>query len=110
MPSPIQIVVTTCENVKDAEKLGSRLVEERLAACATALPGAVSHYRWEGRSERSEECVLLLKTTTEAVAALERRLYELHDYEVPEFVVLPPLYVGAAYGAWVEESVRESNS
>lgn len=105
MPSTLQLVVTTCESLRDAEALGRALVEERLAACATALPGAVSHYVWQGKHERAEECVLLLKTTSAALPSLERRVYELHAYEVPEFVVLPPLYVGGAYAAWVESAV-----
>lgn len=108
MPSPIQLVVTTCNSLADAEALGRRLVEERLAACATSLPGAVSHYVWEGKLERAEECVLLLKTTVQALPSLERRLHELHDYELPEFVVLPPMYVGAAYAEWVENAVARS--
>jgi periplasmic divalent cation tolerance protein len=108
MASPIQLVVTTCETLSDAEELGRRLVEEHLAACATSLPGAISHYVWEGKRERAEECLLLIKTTVEALPALERRLYELHDYEVPEFLVLPPVYVGAAYAEWVESTVARS--
>ena len=105
MPAATYFAFTTCSSAQDAEKLGRQLVEERLAACATALPGAVSQYRWQGTLERAEECVLLLKTTGERLPALEARLLELHPYDTPEFVALQAARVSEAYAAWVAESV-----
>ncbi len=105
MPVTIHLVFTTCRTLDEADALAASLVGERLAACATVLPGAVSHYRWEGKSERTEECMLLLKTTHEALASLERRLLELHPYDCPEFVAVPGTRVNDAYAAWVEASV-----
>ena len=43
---PIRIVLTTTANPDEAARLGRTLVEERLAACATLIPGAQSIYRW----------------------------------------------------------------
>ena len=105
MPAATYFVFTTCSTASAAETLGRRLVEERLAACATALPGATSHYRWQGALERAAECVLLLKTTGDRLPALETRLLELHPYDCPEFVALEASRVSGAYAAWVAESV-----
>ena len=97
----LAIVLTTVP--KDAAPvLASRLVEERLAACVNVQPPMMSTYRWKGRIEREEECQLILKTTTARVDELERRLRELHPYELPEFIVLQPSFAGSSYAAWVE--------
>jgi periplasmic divalent cation tolerance protein len=106
MHPPVYLAFTTCPNRDDAERLGRRLVDERLAACATALPGAVSFYRWKEELERNEEVLLLLKTTGPALAGLEERLIELHPYESPEFIAVLAEAVSETYGAWVAESVE----
>jgi uncharacterized protein involved in tolerance to divalent cations len=74
MHPPIHLVFTTCGSKDDAERLGRRLVEERLAACATLIPGAVSFYTWKSEPRRDEEVLLLLKTTGPHVAIAGGRL------------------------------------
>jgi periplasmic divalent cation tolerance protein len=45
-----------------------------------------------------------MKTTAERVSALRTRLHELHQYEVPEFIVLPVIGGSDRYLSWVRES------
>lgn len=106
MNPPVYLVYTTCADRGQAEALGRMLVTERLAACATAIPGALSIYPWKGKVENAEECLLLLKTLGPILPPLERRLQELHRYECPEFVAVAADHVSADYAAWIEASVR----
>jgi len=101
---PFRLLLSACADVATAEQIASTLVEERLAACVTLLPGARSIYRWQGQLERAEECVLLIKARADAYPALERRLLELHPYEVPELLALPVLAGNPAYLQWLEAS------
>ena len=55
-------VYTTWPTTVEAEPAGRTLVERRLAACVNILPGMISHYRWEGKVERAEEAVMIVKT------------------------------------------------
>jgi len=95
------LIVLTTVPKSAADELASRLVGEHLAACVNVQSPMTSTYRWKGRVEREEECQLVAKTTTSKVAELERRLRELHPYELPEFIVIQPAAVGASYAAWV---------
>jgi periplasmic divalent cation tolerance protein len=104
-PTPIRLVLTTASSPGAASRLARALVDERLAACATLLPGATSIYRWKGQLETADEVVLLIKTTEEQLAALEKRLKELHSYETPEFLVLKVEGGSAEYLAWLQSSV-----
>jgi periplasmic divalent cation tolerance protein len=104
---PIRLVLTTTANPEEAARLGRTLVEERLAACATLIPGAQSIYRWQGEVESSAETLLLLKTGQEQLAALEARLHELHSYQTPEFLVLKVDAASQPYLDWLQESLRQ---
>ncbi len=99
---PCRLLLSACADFGTAEQIATALVEEGLAACVTLLPGARSVYRWQGRLERAEECVLLIKARAADYPALERRLLELHPYTVPELLALPVLAGNPAYLAWLE--------
>jgi periplasmic divalent cation tolerance protein len=98
------IVLTTIGADVDAAGIGMRLVEERLAACVNALPEMESFFRWHGAVERDRERQLLIKTTAERLPDLERRLHEMHPYDLPEFLVLRVAQGSAEYLKWVTSS------
>lgn len=100
-PSPLLVVLVTVPDEGVAESLSKTLVEERLVACAQVLPGLTSHYSWEGQLERSEELLVVLKAPKERLADLERRVRQLHPYEVPQFVALSASHVEEHYARWV---------
>src|ERR1035438_9975832 len=103
---PARIVLTTAANPEDARHLGRTLVEERLAACATLIPAVESIYHWKGAVESANETMLLLKTDTGQLAALEARLHELHSYQTLEFLVLPVESGSAGYLEWMRASLQ----
>ena len=103
-----RIVITTCGNADDAERIARALLERRLVACVNIIPGVRSLYRWQGKVEDDAELILLMKTTAEAVEALEPALAEIHPYDVPELVVLPIEGGAASYLEWVGENVATS--
>ena len=70
-PRPASVVVlTTLGSEDDAVAFVRALLERRLVACGTVLPGARSLYRWEGKLADEREVVVLLKTTPARLAAL----------------------------------------
>lgn len=96
-----RIVLTTESTLDEANKLGRTLVEERLVACATLLPVVQSIYHWNEQIQSAPETMVVLKTSTEQLGALEKRLKELHSYRVPEFLVLPVETGSAEYLQWL---------
>ena len=79
-----RIVLTTESTLEEANKLGRTLVEERLAACATLLPVVQSIYHWKDQIQSAPETMVLLKTSTEKLAALEARLKEIEAKLPPQ--------------------------
>jgi len=97
-----RLVLSTASSPEEAQRIGRTLVEERLAACATLVPGVQSIYPWKGAIESSVETLLLLKTGASQIAALEARLHELHSYETPEFLVIDVDSGSRGYLAWLQ--------
>ena len=100
------IVLTTLGAETDAVAFARVLVDERLAACVNVLPAMTSVYRWKGAIEEDGEQQLVIKTSSDRVAALEARFHELHPYDVPEFLVISVTGGSSAYLGWLGESVR----
>src|SRR5271168_3762097 len=84
-----QIILCTCADREQAERIAHRLVELRLAACVNLFPGVESIYRWQGAVESASECLLLIKTSAGFSHEVQSAIASLHSYEVPEFLVLP---------------------
>jgi periplasmic divalent cation tolerance protein len=101
----LRLVLSTAPDASTASRLARALVEERLAACVTVLPGARSTFRWELAIEEAVEVVLLIKTTAAATPALAARLTELHPYAVPEILAFEPVAGASSYLGWIASSV-----
>ncbi|MDX6769325.1 MAG: divalent-cation tolerance protein CutA [Elusimicrobiota bacterium] len=100
-----RVVLATAPRAK-ADALAKGLVAARLAACASVLPGAVSHYRWEGKVRRDAECLLVIKTRAALFKKLESWVRRHHPYAVPEVLALPVAGGSKPYLAWLAESTR----
>jgi periplasmic divalent cation tolerance protein len=103
------VVLVTCRSRREARRIARTLVEEKLAACVNIAGAPVeSIYRWKGRVETAREILLLVKTSRRHFRALERRIRELHSYDVPEVIALPIAEGSAEYLRWIKDSLRSA--
>src|SRR5687767_1685869 len=86
MPTGALLVLTTLGSADAAKSLVRGLVEDRVIACGTVLPGGESIYRWRGAVTEESEVVVLLKTRVEQWDALRAAVAKRHPYEVPELL------------------------
>ncbi len=101
-----RIVLSTTASQEEARKIAHALVEQKVAACVNIVPSIESVYRWEGKVETAQECLLIIKTIEPACERLQKVMKELHSYDVPECVVLGIQEGSHAYLKWIGESVR----
>jgi periplasmic divalent cation tolerance protein len=99
--TPFLAALTTAPSAEAAKRLVRTLVEQRLVACGTVLPGAASTYWWHGAVTEEDEVVVVLKTTAARWAALTAALPALHPYEVPELIALPIVGGYRPYLEWL---------
>lgn len=86
--------------------LASRLVQEKLAACINVVP-TTSFFRWEDRLSRENERLLVIKTRNSLFVKLEKRIKELHSYEIPEIIALAVVAGSKNYLDWVADNSLE---
>ena len=104
MSDKIVIYITT-GTYEEAQKISTRLLEERKVACATIVPEVHSHYWWNGSIETGKESLLILKTKSSTFPLIVDIVKELHSYEVPEIIALPIIAVNERYSAWIDNEV-----
>ena len=102
----VLLCLSTAPDLATARMLADALVGERLATCVNLLPGLQSVYRWQGQVERSDEILLLIKTTRTCLPALQARIVALHPYELPEVLAVESVGGLPAYLDWVASETR----
>jgi periplasmic divalent cation tolerance protein len=100
------VVLTTLPVTAEPADFGRALVHEHLAACVTIVGEVLAVYRWQGEVCEDREWQLLVKTSRDRLEELERRVRQLHPFEVPEFIVLTVAHGSAPYLSWVRDSTR----
>ena len=85
----VSVIYSTIDKIQDARRIAHTLVEEQLVVCVNIIPKIESIYRWKGKIENDEECVLIAKTTDKNVKKTMKRIKALHTYELPDIIVLP---------------------
>jgi periplasmic divalent cation tolerance protein len=92
-------------DAEEAERVGRKVVEERLAACVNILGKVRSLYRWNGKIESSDEVAAIFKTSDEKAGDLITRVAALHSYDIPCIVTWPIEQILGSYSDWVESNV-----
>ncbi|KCZ72601.1 hypothetical protein ANME2D_01030 [Candidatus Methanoperedens nitroreducens] len=99
------IIYITAGDMEEARNIGRKLIEERLAACVNIFP-ITSIFRWKDNIDESNEFGILVKTKTDRIKEIEKRVKQLHSYEVPCVISFKLGEGSADYLKWIEESVE----
>lgn len=105
MSNKFVIVLVTAPGLRTARRLARAALAARLAACVNLLPKIESHYHWQGKIESGKEVLMIFKTTSKRLAALERLVVTGHPYDTPEFIVLPVNGGNRKYLNWWGECI-----
>ncbi len=103
-PHRLRVILTTTGVEEQALSIARALVSERLAACVNIVGPVRSVYRWRDAIEDDREYLLLIKTRATLYMKVERRIRELHTYEVPEVLALAADRGSPPYLEWLLES------
>ena len=80
------LILSNVSSEDEGRKIALSLIEEKIAACVNVIPKIASYYRWEDKIQVDVECTLLIKATSEMYSKIEKRIIELHSYELPEII------------------------
>jgi periplasmic divalent cation tolerance protein len=106
----VSILFVTVGKAEEASLIARTLVAEKLVACVNVVPQIQSIYWWKGEVCENAELLLIMKTRTALVDAVQKRVKELHSYEVPEIIAMPIAQGLPAYLGWVVESTADAKA
>jgi periplasmic divalent cation tolerance protein len=100
----------TTKDEHQAQEIGSKLVEEHLAACVNIISGMHSIYWWQGSLCNDNETILIAKTRETLFEAIVERVKELHTYSVPCIISIPIKEGNPAYLHWLENETEQKEA
>jgi len=100
------IVLVTAGNEEEAEKIGEKLLSEKLAACVNIVKDVKSLFWWQGKIDRAQESLMVIKTQPGLFRQLAAVVREIHSYDVPEIIALPVIAGDKDYLEWLNSSVK----
>lgn len=101
-------VFATTNNFENARQIANIIVSEKLAACCTIIPNVISIYYWKGEINQDMEYLLLIKTSKNKLDELEKRIVQMHPYEIPEVFSIAMHSALTKYLNWINDSIKEN--
>ena len=100
------VILITAKDVKEASRIADQLVEKKLVACVNIVKDIKSIFWWEGKVDRSNEVLLIIKSEKTFFKKIIKAVKSLHSYTVPEIIALPIVDGNPDYLKWIDESLR----
>lgn len=98
------VVFITAKNTREANAIASRLVKDKLIACANVIKGVRSLFWWQNKVDTANEVLLILKTKKSCFKRIVKTVKLVHSYDVPEIIALPIIDGSRDYLKWIKES------
>lgn len=95
-----------CPDAATAMKIGEKLIEKRLAACANVGSAIASIYSWQDKTERAREFPLVVKTRAEHFDAVAAEAAALHPFDVPAITATEIVDAAPSYRDWLVEETE----
>ncbi len=100
------VIFVTAGNRKEAQKIASGLIRQRLAACVNIVDKVDSLFFCEAKLQKAKESLLIIKSTKAKLPQIIRLIKSLHSYKLPEIIALPIIAGYKPYLRWIDASIR----
>ncbi len=100
------IILVTCKDKLEAEKITQSLLEQRLIACGNIVSPVTSFFHWHGRIDIAEECLIVMKSRLDLFEQIAEQVKSLHSYDVPEILALPIVEGSKIYIDWMNDVLK----
>ena len=85
--------------------MATALVNENLVACVNFFP-VESVYRWKEKLTEDKEYALIMKTRKSLYRKVEKKIKEIHPYEIPAIVSYEIKEGLSNYLSWIAEETK----
>ena len=99
----IYFIYVTFGSLREAKRLGSLLVKNKLAACTNIIPTIYSTYVWKNKTMMDKECSMIVKTSKSRVQAAIKFIVKKHSYECPAVSAFPIQSTHTDFQRWINK-------
>lgn len=102
----MNILLLTCANRKEADKIIKSLLEKRLVVCAKRTPVS-SSFLWKGKIKSGKEVMVVAESLESKFADIEKEVRQLHSYETFVLVSLPVDKASSGVFDWIKKELKK---
>ena len=102
----IYFIYVTFGSLKEAKRLGGKLVKNKLAACTNIIPTIYSTYVWKKKTMTDKECSMIVKTSKSKLKRAMKFIISKHSYECPAVSAFPIKSAHIEFKKWIEERTK----
>ena len=102
----IYFIYVTFGSLKEAQRLGGKLVKNKLAACTNIIPTIYSTYVWKKKTVMDKECSMIVKTSQSKVKKAMQFIINEHSYECPAVSAFPIKSAHIEFKKWIEKQTK----
>lgn len=96
------LITSTFDNKETLNKVVYVLLEKRLVSCCQ-VSEINSLYHWQGKIEKSNEFLLIMKSKNKLYKQIEQEILKLHNYDTPQIVCFKIKRGYTKYLDWIEQ-------
>lgn len=102
------IIFMTATSKSEARRIVKNLLEKRIIACANIYSPVESYFWWQGKIDKANEVLVLLKSDQRLFTKLSKAIKEMHSYDVPEILAVPVLEGFPRYLEWLNTALTNT--
>ena len=76
----MSVLLLTCANEKEADKIANKLLEKKLIVCVKKTPVS-SSFLWKNKIKSSKEVLLIMDSVIENFEKINAEVKKLHSYK-----------------------------
>jgi len=102
-------VLVNCNSKNEAERIGKKILKERLISCFDIVPRFLAAYFWppkSGKIETSKGATLILETLKRYIQKIEKEVKKIHSDRLP-FIGSIEIQVSQEYFNWVRGELKK---
>jgi len=100
------VIFVTTDSQEEAQKIATRLLNQRKVACVNIVPRVDSLFWWQGKLDSARESLVIAKTKASLLPEVVSLVKDVHSYEVPEIIALPIIGGNEDYLNWIDSEVE----
>lgn len=98
------ILLLTCANSEEADKISHSLLTKHLIVCAKKLPIS-SSFLWKGKIDSASEILLIMDSLEEHFDKVEEEVRKLHSYDTFTLLSLPVAKTTQKVEKWIKGEI-----